>query len=211
LSGGSGSVERLSCFHSSELEMKSREFFAFLPKQPFYVVPIQIDRVLVGLLLVCMQPGHHRNEREVRMLEAVANSFGSLVQRYRVELHLSETRLWLRSVVNNSSAIVYLKDNAGRYLMINGQFERIMGIAAEQALGKTDSELPPLPWRHNEQDLKVISSGHSRHQMDKLQRGELVHGYQTVKFPLYDDDHQVVGMGNISSKVAVDSAVQQER
>src|SRR5262249_10879875 len=57
------------------------------------------------------------------------------------ELRESERRLKL--VLDNVPVAVYLKDIAGRYLLVNRQCEMYTGISAAMMIGKTDSDLFP--------------------------------------------------------------------
>jgi len=47
----------------------------------------------------------------------------------------------LTSVIENSPAVIDVKDLDGRYLMVNRQYEKIMGVRREALLGKTDHDL----------------------------------------------------------------------
>jgi PAS domain S-box-containing protein len=47
----------------------------------------------------------------------------------------------LRQIVDNSSAVIFIKDLAGRYRLVNPAFERFFQRTAEQVLGRSDHEL----------------------------------------------------------------------
>jgi PAS domain S-box-containing protein len=64
----------------------------------------------------------------------------------------------LRQILDQSGAIVFLKDRDGRYLLVNRGFEDVAGLCMEEIIGKSDEELFPaelaLRLRHN--DLRVL-------------------------------------------------------
>lgn len=45
--------------------------------------------------------------------------------------------------MNNSPALIFIKDLAGRYLQANRQFEIISHLSHEDLVGKTDEEILP--------------------------------------------------------------------
>lgn len=48
---------------------------------------------------------------------------------------------FLKAVLENSSALISVKDLEGRYLMVNAQWERVMGVSRGNALGQPESEI----------------------------------------------------------------------
>ena len=55
---------------------------------------------------------------------------------------LSEAR-W-QAVLDNTTAVIYIKDTQGRYLLINRQFEALFHVTQEQVINKTDYDLFPV-------------------------------------------------------------------
>lgn len=51
--------------------------------------------------------------------------------------------LMLREVVKNSPTAMFVKDRHGRYLIANRQLEKMLGLAADSATGRTDQDLLP--------------------------------------------------------------------
>ena len=44
----------------------------------------------------------------------------------------------LRQIVDNSSAVIYVKDLHGRLQLVNRAFEQLFQLQAEEVLGRTD-------------------------------------------------------------------------
>ena len=56
---------------------------------------------------------------------------------------LHTSRAWLQSILDHSPAMVFVKDLDWRYVMVNGEWSRVMGVAPEDAIGRTAAELTP--------------------------------------------------------------------
>lgn len=59
------------------------------------------------------------------------------------DLSLRESRNLLQSIIDNSPAVIYVKDPEGRYLLVNRRFEAIFRINKDQILGRTDLDIMP--------------------------------------------------------------------
>ncbi len=73
-------------------------------------------------------------------------------------LRSSEERF--RAFMDNSPAIAWAKDEAGRYIYLNKSYEEQVGVKFEAVQGKTDFELwPQNAEQFRENDLAVLASG----------------------------------------------------
>jgi PAS domain S-box-containing protein len=64
-----------------------------------------------------------------------------LRERKEMERALRESQEFLRGVVDNSSSLITAKDLKGRYILVNPQWERAMGVSRRAALGSTDRDI----------------------------------------------------------------------
>ncbi len=62
-------------------------------------------------------------------------------ERRRAEVFLNENRELLQQIIDNSTAVVFVKDAHGRFILSNRAFEELFHMAREDILGKTDREL----------------------------------------------------------------------
>ena len=83
-----------------------------------------------------------------------------ITQRKSAEEAQQASEARLAALLENSPALIFIKDHEGRYLKVNRQFEDCYKLTADQILGKTDEELfPPEQasmFRIN--DLKVLQT-----------------------------------------------------
>jgi PAS domain S-box-containing protein len=107
--------------------------------------------------------------------------------RKEAEREMWESRERLQDIIDNTTAVIYLKDQDGRYLLVNDRFEMRYGIRRDEAVGKTDHDLfsPEMADALRAKDLKVIATGIA------LEVEEVIHdpdGAQTFlsnSFPLF--------------------------
>jgi PAS domain S-box-containing protein len=79
----------------------------------------------------------------------------------KAEAALRESEERFRSVVDNSPAAIFLKDLAGRYRLVNRQFEQWYGCSASDVIGKTSHEVFPehLADQYAAADREVMKTG----------------------------------------------------
>ncbi|MBD2680073.1 MULTISPECIES: PAS domain S-box protein [Nostoc] len=116
----------------------------------------------------------------------------------KVQEELQQTRNFLASMINNLPVAVFVKDakpdNFGRFKLWNQTCERIFGITAEQAIGKTDYEFFPKEQADffRQKDQEAFSSGIpqdiSQETLDSPNFGQRI--LHTTKVPLYDKNQQ---------------------
>lgn len=111
----------------------------------------------------------------------------------------------LDAILNNAPVEVYLKDREGRYLRINKQFEKIFGVKSEDIVGllPTDVHDPELAASTRNHDLFVLNSGkvEQREEVARLVNDDQLHTLLTIKFPVFNDDGEVDGLGAIVTDI----------
>jgi PAS domain S-box-containing protein len=102
----------------------------------------------------------------------------------------------LRAILDNSTAVVALKDSGGRYLLVNRKFEQLFRFSQDEVEGKTDHDLFPRymadAFRAN--DRRVLKECCAL-EFEEVAPGEAgPHTYLSVKFPLLDDGGEPYGV-----------------
>src|SRR3981081_1395443 len=67
-----------------------------------------------------------------------------ITERKRAEEELRESEQRLQDIVDNTTAVVFVKDLDLRYLLVNREFERRHRVRRDQIRGKTDFDIHPL-------------------------------------------------------------------
>lgn len=109
----------------------------------------------------------------------------------------------LQALVDNSSAAIYLKDAAGRYLLINRRHMELWPVMKDFKAGTT-----PYDWFPEEiarsfiaSDNEVFESGQTKTFEESVSAADGLRTYLTIKFPVFDDSQQVVAVGGISADI----------
>ena len=116
---------------------------------------------------------------------------------------LLQSERQIQDIVDNSPAVIYLKNVEGRYLLINRQFERLFHVKREDILGKDDYAVfaPEAADMFRENDVLVVEDG------EPIQVEELVplddgpHTYVSLKFPLRDLAGEIYAVGGVSTDI----------
>ena len=111
----------------------------------------------------------------------------------------------LQSILDNSTAVVQVKDLSGRYLRINRRFEEIFGLDRSQILGKTDHELFPsdIADRFRANDVEVMRTGRPLQFEETAPHQDGLHNYISIKFPLEGDDGVVYATAGIFTDITM--------
>jgi len=113
---------------------------------------------------------------------------------------LRESNNSLQSIMDNSTAVIYLKDLAGRYVLVNRRFEGLFGITREQARARTDHDIFPaeVADRFRANDHEVLSSRSVLEVEEVAPHHDGPHTYLSIKFPLIGEDGVPYALGGIS-------------
>ena len=119
------------------------------------------------------------------------------------EIALKENEELLKNIINNTTAVIYLKDTQGRYILINCQFETLFNLTAEDINGKTDLDIFPqktaIEFMSN--DKKVLERGTVMELEETVHHGNELHTYISVKFPVRRENGKLFGVAGISTDI----------
>ena len=119
-----------------------------------------------------------------------------------------ESQQLLRGIVENAPSLVFVKDEASRYLLVNEPFERFVGKNRAELLGKSDVEIFPseLAAGYMESDAAVYRSGASVVREDVYALGDRAFTFVTTKFPVRSVEDKPIAVCSI----AIDITEQKE-
>ncbi len=120
----------------------------------------------------------------------------------------------ITSILQYTPAVVYIKDEKGRYILINSKYEELFGVQNDEVRGKTDYDILPkeIADQFRANDLKVLSEKRSFQVEEHIPQNETIHTYLSAKFPVYDESGAVSGVCSISTDMtAVKKAQDQLR
>jgi PAS domain S-box-containing protein len=140
------------------------------------------------------------NGKPIRM----AASITEITDRMRAEDALRQSQGQFKAISDNSPSPIYLTDTESRLLMVNRTYQKFYGVTEEQAL-----TMPTSEWLGGinaemllEADQKILMSGKP---LELQFETEMFDGtkrqMQSVKFPIFDADNNVIGIGGIDTDV----------
>jgi PAS domain S-box-containing protein len=109
----------------------------------------------------------------------------------------------LDAILDNSTAVIYLKDTDGRFMLVNRQFEALYKKSRDEVAGKTDHELFPRyiadAFRANDRRVLKERAPLELEELAAADGGERT--FLAVKFPLLDDSGEPYGVCGISTDI----------
>jgi PAS domain S-box-containing protein len=142
----------------------------------------------------------------------VAGIVRDITERKLAEEELRKSRSLLSDMIENSGALICVKDRDGRYEMVNRKWQDVTGISRGNAIGRTDEELFPGPtgecFRRN--DLEVMESGSVMEKEEVLEDDGGKRFFISIKFPLRDQDGSVNGMCAMITEITARKSVEEQ-
>jgi PAS domain S-box-containing protein len=117
---------------------------------------------------------------------------------------LLASRQQLQSILDNTPAVIYMKDPAGKYISINQQYEALFHISRKAVVGKSDYDIFPREnadaFRAN--DLRVLRDRQPILIEETAPHDDGPHNYISAKFPLYHADGTPYAVCGISTDIS---------
>lgn len=104
---------------------------------------------------------------------------------------LGDTEQLLQTILDTSTAIIYVKDIQGKYLLINRRFETLYRHQRNDVIGKTDHDLFPreIAEELRKSDWKALEKGGALEWEESRALEDGHHAFIVNKFPLFDSNH----------------------
>ncbi|WP_437320363.1 response regulator [Sorangium sp. So ce385] len=152
-------------------------------------------------------------ERTVELAAANATLQEESAERKRALAALGESQHLLRAVIDNSTAVIYVKDVAGRYVLINRHFERLFHVTEASILGRTDDELfpPAQASAFRAFDRRVLDARTPLQAEELVMQDDGLHTYISIKCLLRDAADEPWAVCGISTDITERKRAEEER
>lgn len=186
----------------SAIEALQQGAYDYLSK-PFY--PEQLRAALKrGFERLALAKGRERAEAALRQRNRKLEELNKRLAR-------SEERL--RNIIDNSPSSISLKDLEGRYVIVNKRFEEWYGHRQDQVAGKPSSDFFPTDidrllnaqWEEVVKKQKVVEE-----EMEIPFVDGRTHSILTIKFPVFGDTGQPIGVGTIASDITLSKRAEEQ-
>ena len=111
----------------------------------------------------------------------------------------------LQAIIDNSPALIFVKDVEHRYVLVNRRWQELFQVSADEAIGHRSADvLPPerVPG-HEAMDAEVMATGTVLEAMSTVSPpgDEDERFFLLVKFPLRDAEGQIYGVCSIATDI----------
>ena len=143
---------------------------------------------------------HERTAELVSTNEALQTEIN---ERMNAQDALAKHQDQLLAVVNNSSALISLKDSQGNYLLVNTLLASLFNVSPDEVRGCSDYDIFPATVADQFADhhRKVLELGEPIQFDEEIPVGDEMHTYVSVKFPLFDKNDNLYAVGSISTDI----------
>jgi len=155
--------------------------------------------------------GHDELARLSRAFDAMALKVADtqtrlrkdIAERARVQQALENSEARMHQILDNTTAMVYVKDKEGRYLFINRQCERFLHFRGAEVVGRTDHDILPEKIAHTyrSNDLLVLERNAPIEFEETAPLEDGLHTYISIKFPLHDANGVAYAVCGISTDI----------
>jgi len=106
---------------------------------------------------------------------------------------LHESERTLRSVIDNTPAIICVKDRDHRYRLVNREFEEVFAVSCDWIVGRSDAEILPPAWIDDvhAKELLVLEGGQSTQEEQAFTRDGQECVLLITRFPLRAEDGRI--------------------
>jgi PAS domain S-box-containing protein len=134
-------------------------------------------------------------------------------ERQRAEEALRENRRFLSELIENSGNVIFVKDLAGRYSLVNRRFEEVTGMTRENIIGRTDEELFPaaVAEQFRRHDFEVMDSGRVMESEEYIEDADGLRSFLAIKFPLPNEDGGFSGICGMATEFTERRQAEEER
>ena len=135
-----------------------------------------------------------------------------VTERKRAERALRESQQLLQAIIDNSTAVIYVKDLQGSYLMVNRRYEEIFHLTREAVLGKTDHDVfsQEAADAFRAMDQRVVAAGTALTEEEVAPHDDGPHTYISVKCPLWDNAGKPYAVFGISTDITERKRLEQQ-
>jgi PAS domain S-box-containing protein len=139
------------------------------------------------------------NGHPVRM----AGSLQCITDRRRIEEALRRNERLLKDVIDNTTAVIYVKGTDGRFMLTNRRFEQLFNLTTEQIVGRTNQDLfpPEIAKAFSANDRQVLERNEAIEYDEVAPHADGVHDYISIKFPLCDETGRPYAVCGISTDI----------
>ncbi len=149
-----------------------------------------------------------RAEEQLRLAQEQLSRYSKDLER-----QVAERTREVMSFLAYTPAVVYMKDQERRYLLVNSRFEAVLAKSLEQVKGRRDAEVfdPGLAEQFDRHEREALASGGPRQFEEVIGQDGAPRTYLSVKFPIQAEDGGVVALWSVSLDISEIKQAQEDQ
>ncbi|WNJ99443.1 PAS domain-containing protein [Thalassospiraceae bacterium LMO-JJ14] len=146
-------------------------------------------------------------------LLCIATVYTDFSEHVELEKRLAESETRIQTLLDNSPAPIYFKDQNLRFIMANRRYLEVYGVTLEQIRGKTSLEVFDDSWgpAFIAHDREILEKRRLIMHEESINKATFL----TAKFPIINNSGELIGVGgietDITDRVAVERAYRKAR
>jgi len=129
----------------------------------------------------------------------------------QAELNFHESESKVNEILEHAQSIIYLKDLDGRYILVNKQFEKVLGKSKRDVVGKTNNEIFPNDLANNSSEVErcVVETQTEVESEDVIyDQNNNERYYTSIRFPLMNNSGEMYALCGFSSDITEQRSAQ---
>ncbi len=166
-------------------------------------VPLALEAGVFGKFMLYYSEPREWAVDEIEITQVIAAHVALATERKRAELARTQSEQRLQAILDNSSAVISLKDPQGRYQLVNRRYEEVFHFSKAEVIGLTDHDIFPaaIAERFQANDRQVLASGKPLSIEEHAPHDDGLHTYLSLKFPLLGSGGDVTAIGAIATDI----------
>ncbi|NEP18349.1 MAG: EAL domain-containing protein, partial [Leptolyngbya sp. SIO4C1] len=156
-------------------------------------IPLACHNQTIAVLVFFSDEAMPKNLQLIESIKTISIPISMLVQQRLAEQKLRDSEARFHAFMNHSPAVIFMKDNQGRFAYANRFLEQTFELAQGELIGKTDAHFLPeaVARRVHENDRLVLSTNKEWSLVEIVPTPDGVSRYwQVLKFPFIDQTEQ---------------------
>lgn len=121
-----------------------------------YNVPIVKSGELLGVLVLYLDVGHRQSDREIGILQAIADTLAGIIHRRRVELQHQRAEEKYRNIFENAVEGIFQSSPSGRFLTVNPALAKMFGYESPEEMIASTTDIQHQLYVNSQRRLELL-------------------------------------------------------